>query len=239
MQPVLYTKIKPELELIVQSGLWLGSVGTQCATFGQKLLMLSYDKESLTLSRLSLHFALTVVPLYLKSNAENRFINKEWLQKAVNVGEHIAIALSIINFFRFLKTGKKPSLVDFFLGLDIITLRSNQRNVGYKYMTRELIWGGFMELIGLVLPLINVHKVQRIFKNALKGEVLSGTHFVTPRLTAMTMCAYCGDRPTLPHHMGCCGEVFCYYCIQGNLESDSQFCCVKCGVKVQKVFELC
>lgn len=236
---MIYSKIKPELELIIQSGLWLGSVGTQYATFGQKLLMLSYDKNSLTLSRLALHFSLTVAPLYIKSNAENRFINKEWLQRMVHVGEHFALALSIINFFRFLSTGKKPSLVDFFLGLDIISLRSNQRNVGYKYMTRELIWGGFMELIGLVLPLINVHKVQRIVKNMFKKDSLSGDHFVAPKLTATTLCAFCGDRPTLPHHMGCCGTVYCYYCLQGNLESDPQFCCVKCGSKVKGVYELC
>lgn len=201
--------------------------------------MLSYDKESLTLSRLSLHFALTVVPLYLKSNAENRFINKEWLQKAINAGEHIATALSIINFFRFLKNGKKPGLVDLLLGIDIISLRSNQRNVGYKYMTRELIWGGFMELIGLILPLINIHKVQRMMKFSFKDEVLQGTEIVTPILTDTTLCAYCGDRPTIPHHMGCCGEVFCYYCLQGNFETDVQFCCVKCGVRVQKIYELC
>lgn len=218
----------------------MGSVGTsQFSTFGHKLLMLSYDKEQLTLSRLSLHFALTVVPLYIKSNAQNRFLNKEWLQKAINVGENIAIALSIINFFRFLKTGKKPSLVDFFLGLDIISLRSNQRNVGYKYMTRELIWGGFMELIAVVIPLINVHKITRIIKSTFKGEVLSSTEVISPKLTPVTYCAYCGDRPTLPHHAGCCGEIYCYYCLYGNLESDSRFCCVKCGVKVEGVYELC
>jgi len=55
---------------------------------------------------------------------------------------HIA---SVINYFRFLKTGRKPTLVDFLLGLDYISLRNNQRrDIGYKYLTRELLWGGFM-----------------------------------------------------------------------------------------------
>lgn len=142
----MFIKIQPELDLIIQSAIWFGSIGKRCSTFGQQLLVLAYDSERLTLSRLILHFCLTVLPSYVKSLEERRLNRRfEWLNKTIEYGENVALVLSILNFFRFLKTGRKPTLIDFFLGLDYISLRNNQRrDIGYKYLTRELLWGGFM-----------------------------------------------------------------------------------------------
>lgn len=145
-QPVLFLKIQPELDLLIQSAIWFGSVGKRCSTFGQQLLVLAYDSERLTISRLVLHFCLTVLPSYIKKLEEGRLNRRvEWLSKAIEYGENAALILSVLNFFRFLKTGRKPTLIDFLLGLDYISLRHNQRrDIGYKYLTRELLWGGFM-----------------------------------------------------------------------------------------------
>lgn len=145
-QPVLFLKIQPELDLLIQSAIWFGSVGKRCSTFGQQLLVLAYDSERLTISRLVLHFCLTVLPSYIKKLEERRLNRRvEWLSKAIEYGENAALILSVLNFFRFLKTGRKPTLIDFLLGLDYISLRHNQRrDIGYKYLTRELLWGGFM-----------------------------------------------------------------------------------------------
>lgn len=132
--------------MLIQSAIWFGSVGKQCATFGQQLLVLAYDGEKLTTSRLSLHFVLTVLPRYIKSLDEQRLSRRsEWLHKIIEWGENLALVLTVLNFFRFLKTGRRPTLIDFLLGLDYISLRNNQRrDIGYKYLTRELLWGGFM-----------------------------------------------------------------------------------------------
>lgn len=230
ISPILYAKIQPEIDLIVQSGIWLGSIGKQCSSFGQQLLVLSYDPQNMTISRLVLHFALTVLPKYAKNNAEYRLASRNWVHRAIEWGENIALILSVLNFFRFLKTGKKPSLIDFILGLDYISLRVNQRReVGYKYLTRELIWGGFMELLGLVLPVINFQKIQRMLRKSFYGSSISSKKGVlkAPKLHINTCCAYCGERPTLPHHIGC-GHIYCYYCIQANVLTDSNFCCTVC-----------
>lgn len=48
-----------------------------------------------------------------------------------------------------------------------------------------------------------------------------------PIFSGDTKCSYCGERPTLPYHMGC-NHVFCYYCLQGNLIADAQFECPTC-----------
>lgn len=230
ISPILFAKIQPEVDLIVQSAIWLGSVGKHCSSFGQQLLVLSYDPQSLTITRLVLHFVLTVLPKYAKSNAEYRLASRDWVRKAIEWGENIALVLSILNFFRFLKSGRKPSLVDFMLGLDYISLRANQRReVGYKYLTRELIWGGFMELLGLLLPIINFHKIQRVCRKTFFGSTKNSTKGVlkAARLNLNTICVYCGERPTLPHHIGC-GHIYCFYCIQANTLTDSRFCCTVC-----------
>ncbi|XP_030372946.1 peroxisome biogenesis factor 2 [Scaptodrosophila lebanonensis] len=236
ISPVLFIKIQPELDLLIQSAIWFGSIGKRCSTFGQQLLVLAYDAERLTISRLALHFALTVLPGYVKSWEERRLTYRvEWFSHAITWAENSALVLNILNYFRFLKTGRKPTLVDYLLGLDYISLRNNQRrDIGYKYLTRELLWGGFMEILGLVLPIINFRKIQRLFKSWLFGQQLNGRRreslnqkLVVPKMTTLSTCIFCGERPTLPHHMGC-GHIYCYYCLRANLLTDSSFICTKC-----------
>ncbi|XP_043649207.1 peroxisome biogenesis factor 2 [Drosophila teissieri] len=238
ISPVLFIKIQPELDLLIQSAIWFGSVGKRCSTFGQQLLVLAYDAEKLTVSRLVLHFALTVLPGYVKSWEERRLTRRvEWFSEAITWAENSALVLNILNYFRFLKTGRKPTLVDYLLGLDYISLRNNQRrDIGYKYLTRELLWGGFMEILGLVLPIINFRKLQRLVKSWTFGQAISGRRvedrdgpaFLAPQMTLSTTCTFCGERPTLPHHMGC-GHIYCYYCLNANVLTDASFCCPKCG----------
>ncbi|XP_068149641.1 LOW QUALITY PROTEIN: peroxisome biogenesis factor 2 [Drosophila tropicalis] len=234
ISPVLFVKIQPELDLLIQSAIWFGSVGKRCSTFGQQLLVLAYDAEKLTVSRLVLHFALTVLPGYIKSWEERRLSHRvEWFSQIIRWAENSALVLNILNYFRFLKTGRKPTLVDYLLGLDYISLRNNQRrDIGYKYLTRELLWGGFMEILGLVLPIINFRKIHRLLKTWVFGQPASGRRlshvFLAPKMTMSTTCTYCGERPTLPHHMGC-GHIYCYYCLSANILTDSNFSCTKCG----------
>uniref|UniRef100_A0A0A1XED4 Peroxisome biogenesis factor 2 n=2 Tax=Zeugodacus cucurbitae TaxID=28588 RepID=A0A0A1XED4_ZEUCU len=236
ISPALFAKIQPELDLFVQSAIWFGSIGKQGSTFGQQLLVLSYDSERLTLSRLCLHFALTIIPRYLKNLDERRLtIHSEWLHKAIEWGENTALLLSVLNFFRFLKTGRKPTVVEFLLGLDYISLRHNQRrDIGYKYLTRELLWGGFMEILGLLLPVINFRKIMRFLNRTLKSVNVNTTENRRKAsddkviLHSNTICAYCEERPTIPHHMSC-GHIYCYYCLSANISTDASFNCTKCG----------
>ncbi|XP_060654033.1 peroxisome biogenesis factor 2 [Drosophila nasuta] len=238
ISPVLFIKIQPELDLLIQSAIWFGSVGKRCSTFGQQLLVLAYDAEKLTVSRLVLHFALTVLPGYVKSWEERRLSHRvEWFSQAITWAENSALVLNVLNYFRFLKTGRKPTLIDFMLGLDYISLRNNQRrDIGYKYLTRELLWGGFMEILGLLLPIINFRKINRLLKAGFFGNESQGgwrresiaREPIAAKMLVNTSCSYCGERPTLPHHIGC-GHIYCYYCLSANLLTDANFGCTKCG----------
>lgn len=239
LSPTILARFQPEFELLLQSAVWLGSIGKQFASFGQQLLLICYDKDELTRSRLCLHFLLTVLPKYAKDNAEQRLAGKEWVNTILSWTENTLLILSVVNFFRFLKSGKKPTLIDFLLGLDYITLHSSRRrDVGYSHITRELIWNGFMELLMVMLPLINYKKVQRNVKGFFsKHAEHVSSKSVAPVMDVHTVCAYCEDRPTLPHHIGC-GHIFCYYCLEGNVMADQGFLCPLCGASAVKLMRL-
>lgn len=113
------------------------------STFGQKVLLMAYDESKLTRSRLALHYCLTVVSRYLKNLDEKRFhFRLEWLSKCIDLTENTFLALRVMNFFRFLKSGRWPSPIDYLLGLDYVSLKGthNPHNIGSQYLMRELLW---------------------------------------------------------------------------------------------------
>lgn len=145
-QPEIVQYLRPEVELLLRTALWNFSIRLNAATFGQQLLFICYDKAHLLSKRtLSLHFLLDVFLVYLRDNATSRFTSVQMLQRTVSFCENSIALLNVINYFRFLKVGKKPSLIDYVLNLDNISMYGNRRReIGYSHMTRELIWGGFM-----------------------------------------------------------------------------------------------
>lgn len=113
------------------------------SSFGQQLLSLQYDQ--LSKNKLVLHYVFQIVSKYAKDITDVRFTTNTSLQKTMSWIDLSSRVLYLLNFFRFLKTGQKPTLVDYILNLSYISEHGNKsRNVGYAYMTRELIWGGFM-----------------------------------------------------------------------------------------------
>lgn len=107
-----------------------------------------YDKNNCSKSKLAVHYSLTVVLKYLKDVGLLRLTQYGNVSKIFTFLEEILVYASVINFFIFLKTGRKPSLTDFVLNMDHITMYGNKRrNIGYTHMTRELLWGGFMVMI--------------------------------------------------------------------------------------------
>lgn len=145
-QPGLLSRFTPELDLILRSALWNYSVRLNGSTFGQRLLFISYDHDQLYVNyRVHLHFVLNILLKYFKDNVTFRFTRNQSLQQFIAYAEHCIALMEIVNFFRFLKIGKRPSLIDYTLGLDHISMYGNRRReIGYSHMTRELIWGGFM-----------------------------------------------------------------------------------------------
>lgn len=207
-----------QINFITSSAIWWYSVKSRQATLGQQLLALKYDSNQLTRKAAIWHYILTVLlpNSFQMGNSDNPVV--KWL-------ENVLIMARIWIFFKFCYTGVRPSVTDQFLGLD---LQSTQikRTVSYGYMNRELIWNGFIEFLVYTIPMINFQLIRNRFRRIVRGSK-EGV-YQKPTFDLETLCVYCQERPTHPHHMGC-GHIYCYYCLMGNVQADARFACVECG----------
>ncbi|XP_055626804.1 peroxisome biogenesis factor 2-like [Toxorhynchites rutilus septentrionalis] len=230
LPPGIVSRFQPETNFLLSSVLWSTSIWKSGATFGQQMLSITYGEEQLNSTKLKAHYFLTVALDYMKELAQFRFTNVTFVQQLTTVVENCLTCLKFINFFRFLQSGRKPSLVDYILRIDHRSIDgAKRRSIGYSYMTRELIWAGFMELLSFTIPIINYRALKRKMRSILKLENQSQLSRKV-ELNVNSKCVYCNERVTLPHHMGC-GHVFCYYCLKGNLLADSGFQCNVCDFK--------
>lgn len=142
-----------EIDLLLRTLIWRHSIARHSATFGQRALFISYDTKQLhNGTTLQKHFLLNVFVKYICDNIAYRCTENRWLQRLLTYSENTMAVCSLLNFFRFLETGKKPALNDYILGLDNISLYGNRRrDISYSHMTRELIWAGFMVCITTIL----------------------------------------------------------------------------------------
>uniref|UniRef100_A0A6B2EDS6 Peroxisome biogenesis factor 2 n=1 Tax=Phlebotomus kandelakii TaxID=1109342 RepID=A0A6B2EDS6_9DIPT len=236
--PKSLSKFHPELELLLRSVIWRFSVFSEKASFGQQMLFLRYNADQLKSWRLALHFLFSIAPKYLKDKVTYQFTSNEFLQNSLSHLQSASNLLFLLNTIHFLKTGRSPSVADFLLGLEYSDAAGkHQRNIGYFHMTRELLWAGFIEFIGNILPFINYHRLKRRLHGLLVGQTPSH-HREIFKLTDKTLCAFCNERPTLPHSITPCTHIYCFYCLRGSLEADPDFRCVSCGeivVKFEKV----
>ncbi|XP_050309514.1 peroxisome biogenesis factor 2 [Anthonomus grandis grandis] len=233
LPPGLLAPIQPEINLLIHLGILKYSLLNKGATFGQQLLNIHY--ENITPVKKAAYFLLTSLN-YLKTRCElwkpSHRINK------IMFGFYILVKmLDFINISVFLRNGAKPLLVERVLGLNQgYASETPPRTFEYKYLARELLWNGFIEIIIYMIPLVNYYKLKRIVKQYSpfsKQSVISNV--VTKReFTLNTKCAYCGSSPILPHHMGC-AHIFCYVCLKGNQTADPKYECPVCEHRNQNI----
>ncbi|XP_058129176.1 peroxisome biogenesis factor 2 [Anopheles ziemanni] len=230
LPPGLLSHLQPEINFVLNSALWNFSLPKSYATFGQQMLSIAYEKDQLPSAKLGLHYLLTTLLPYIKESCQFRLTSWSLLQRVLSVVENALVLFNLLNFFKFLKSGKQPSLVDCLLRINHRSLDgAKRRTIGYSYMTRELVWAGFMELLGFTIPFINYHSLKRKLRNALRLDPYQQP-VERVELTSESKCAYCNERVILPHHMGC-SHVFCYYCLKGNQLADEGFECNVCDYR--------
>lgn len=145
LPPGILSKFQPEIDCALKSLVWFSSIQLNKATFGQQVLAISYQNSAITKNRLILHYLLTICTPYAKDVCALRFVNHLRIQKILQWLDCCWRILTVFNFFRFLKVGVYPSLVDYCLRWNIQSANGQKmRNVGYDYMNRELMWTGFL-----------------------------------------------------------------------------------------------
>ncbi|XP_035788624.1 peroxisome biogenesis factor 2-like [Anopheles albimanus] len=238
LPPGLLSHVQPEINLLLGSTIWNYSVRKSYATFGQQMLSITYEREQLPPMKLTFHYLLTNLLPYVKECTQFRLTGWPLVQRVIQITENMLVLFNLINFFKFLKSGSRPSLVDCVLRISHRSLDgAKRRTIGYSYMTRELIWAGFMEFLGFTIPFINYHSLKRKLRNALRLETGSVQPTERIKLSTESRCAFCNERVILPHFMGC-SHVFCYYCLKGNQMADAGYQCNVCDYQSDRFMKV-
>lgn len=232
LPPGFLARMEPEINLLLRFSILNYSILRNGSTFGQQMLNVQYENMSTVKKALYVIFNCLD---YFKIRCEHSFPSHS-ISRTISTLYVAYKILDFINISVFLKNGVKPRLSDRILGLNqVYSSGTGSRSFTNKYMTRELLWNGFIEIMIYTLPLINFYKLKRVIKQYIPSKKQKSSLIDAERrvLTVNTKCAHCELSPILPHHMGC-AHIFCYVCLKGNLNADSKYECPKCGHKNPK-----
>lgn len=121
LPPGILSQFQPEVDCFLKSIVWFFSIQRNKSTFGQQILAITYQNDKLTRNKLILHYVLTVFAAYAKDVSHLRLTNHLVIQKAIEWIECVIRIVTILNFFRFLKVGLYPSLLDRCLGWNLVS----------------------------------------------------------------------------------------------------------------------
>ncbi|KAH9508687.1 peroxisome assembly protein (Peroxin-2) [Bulinus truncatus] len=193
---------------------WISITGREKILYGLLVIVCPWLKERLS----------TLLSYLGLSSVESTVT--WWAQQI----ETVFKVCALINVLVFLRQGAYLTLVERLLGIRAkFPQRQGLRQVGFEFMTRELMWHGFSEFLFFLLPLINFQRIKNTVTRWLRGHD-SGIHgHIQHRIPAdMTTCAVCEEWPAMPREIGC-RHVFCYYCIKANFLADPNYACPQCG----------
>lgn len=143
-QPGLLQPIVPEIELLLRAWIFKYSVYDNKSTFGQQMLSLKYNKECFSRSKLYWYFIFTVGLRYLRERATYSFTSNIKLQNLLMRIETIHSICDILNFLRFIRSGRYPTQTDFILGLQMSADKVTREDLTDFAWTRELLWNNFI-----------------------------------------------------------------------------------------------
>ncbi|XP_064642443.1 peroxisome biogenesis factor 2-like [Lineus longissimus] len=243
-KPHLLTKYEPEINAAFRFVIWKCSINVLESTIGQQILNLKYkdgrssiERHSWMSPRQKLLYAVLVIGGNWASDRSHdlKRVTSDWPQssvisKVLSYAEDGWKVASLLNFLVFLLNGRYQLLVERILGIRAVFPRPQSvRQVGFDYVSRELLWHGFAEFLFFILPLINFRRIKSFLSQTFlpKSRTLGGRRDYQE-------CTICGEWPTNPHHIGC-SHVFCYYCITSNTMADSGYLCPGCRQPVETI----
>ncbi|XP_050471651.1 peroxisome biogenesis factor 2 [Bombus huntii] len=220
---------QPEIDALLKFFIWNFSLRHGKSTFGQQLLNLHY--ENITSAKSILYMLSTIGPAYVRDKLVDSGANRRFtilLDRVANVLK----LFEFINLLIFMHRGTQPRIVEYILGIaSSSTTVHKPRNIGYSYMTRELLWHGLMELFTTSLPMVNFHYLKHTMKKLFTRSKAVDLQGVLPTMNLSTKCAYCTDTPILPVHAGC-QHIFCYYCLNAHFTVMVEFQCPECSTRL-------
>lgn len=116
------------------------------------MLSLKYNTENFSNSKLYWYYGYTVGLKYLKDRALYSLTSNSAVQSFVHQLETFQLFGDIINFLRFIQSGKYPVLIDFILGLELTADKLTREDLTDFSWTREILWHNF--IVSLILTLL-------------------------------------------------------------------------------------
>lgn len=234
----MYTRLEPEIDAILRWLVYRVTLIKNKTTVGHKLLQMKYSEAVPERAMKSYAAILIIFPWFQKRltdicklivhNEDKREKILSWFD-AMDLVYRI---LHIINLLVFLRDGFYSTIAERFFKLrPIPTAHPKLREISYSFFSRELLWNGFAELLGFVLPLIPTERVHNTLKSLLPSRQRSGLapyEAVDAELTSASICMVCGDPPTLPYQFGC-EHVACHYCLYTKYAQAQGLECTLCG----------
>ncbi|KAF9164302.1 peroxisome assembly protein (Peroxin-2) [Actinomortierella ambigua] len=161
--------------------------------------------------------------------------------------------LSLLNFLAFLYSGKYRSILERVLSMRLVyAQRASNRQASFEFLNRQMVWHAFTEFLMFLVPLINVSKLKRNVKNMLLPAAFQSSNDLA--MLPKHICAICHENnnavsatagagtpgtvmSTVIHnpYVTSCGHVYCYYCVKTKMMIDDEWCCLRCGKKVEAI----
>lgn len=218
--------IRPELDTLIRCILWKFTVLDQGGSIGQSLLGIKFSTASSC--RLWILAATDIIFNYL-SQRQSLVVKslpgseetKFYILHKVNI---LLRFVQILNLVIFLRRGQYPSASLMLLDIKPVSTIEEPRSVGYSYMSRELLWSTFAELLQFLVPLVNVNRL-RGFTQKLSHYLMKSASQTEARSGAWVCCA-CNTRPVVAVR-AVCGHLYCHVC------SFTQSCLV-CGIEIAR-----
>lgn len=108
------------------------------------MLSLNYKADNFSKSKLYWYYGYTVGLKYLKDRAVYSFTSNRKVQDFIHKLETFQLIADILNFLRFIQSGKYPLLIDFILGLELSADKVIREDLTDFSWTRELLWHNFI-----------------------------------------------------------------------------------------------
>lgn len=211
-------RIGPELDALLRCFIWKFSLIAKQRSIGQELLGIKYQSKSQ--AQLYTLAGMDILLHYLKQRQRFFLQFLPLSDQTKNLTLHYANIVvgmtKIINSLYFLRQGLYPSLATFLLDLKPLCTINESRTVGYSYMSRELLWSTFTELLIFIVPLLNSSKIKSQITQRFSSLIgKPATHI------SLSQCSLCSHPPILPCR-GVCGHIYCYYCLATQINSSAR-----------------
>lgn len=121
------------------------------------MLSLKYNDTNFSRSKLYWYYGYTVGLQYIRDRAIYSFTSNIKVQNFVQKLETFQLVGDILNFIRFIQSGKYPILIDFILGLELGAEKITRENLTDFGWTRELLWNNF------IVSILKIHSQSNPF----------------------------------------------------------------------------